>query len=353
VGHDKKQVEDLLMSVVIPVYNVDKYLDRCIESIISQTYKRLEIIVIDDGSTDSSSKKCDEWARKDNRIRVIHKENEGLGEARNTGIENAKGDYICFVDSDDYINENTVEESVSYIKKYNAEIVCYGFIIEDAHRNITNIVKSDNEIFFEGKDKIREEFIPGMIGMNPKTGKRIGLWMSLCGGVFSLKLIKNSKWKCESERNIISEDVYSLLELYGYTNKVVVTDRVFYHYCRNEKSLTHTYRADRYEKIKQFYDECIIKCEKMTYPIVIKQELCQPYLDYTIETMKQIVASKKVNNRYEIKKIIYDRHLQNVLSQSKKNKWPLSKKILFFAMRHYLVSVCIFLLLIKTKAMCK
>ena len=85
-----------LVSVVLPIYNVEKYLDRCIESVINQTYKNLEILLVDDGSPDSCPQKCEEWAKKDERIKVIHKTNAGLGYARNTGIENASGEYICF-----------------------------------------------------------------------------------------------------------------------------------------------------------------------------------------------------------------------------------------------------------------
>ena len=104
-----------LVSIIIPVYNVEKYLNKCIESIVSQTYKNLDIIIIDDGSKDSSGKMCDEWANKDNRIRVIHKTNGGLSDARNVGIEHAKGNYISFIDSDDFI-ETAILVFVGIIK---------------------------------------------------------------------------------------------------------------------------------------------------------------------------------------------------------------------------------------------
>lgn len=86
-----------LVSIVLPIYNVEKYLDRCIESVINQTYRNLEILLVDDGSPDDCPQKCEEWAKKDGRIKVIHKANAGLGYARNTGIENASGEYICFL----------------------------------------------------------------------------------------------------------------------------------------------------------------------------------------------------------------------------------------------------------------
>ena len=93
------------VSIIIPVYNVKDYLDRCLRSAVGQTYKQIEIILVDDGSNDGSAQMCELWAIVDGRIKVIHKENEGLGHARNTGLENATGKYICFLDSDDYFRE--------------------------------------------------------------------------------------------------------------------------------------------------------------------------------------------------------------------------------------------------------
>ncbi|HJA50079.1 MAG TPA: glycosyltransferase, partial [Candidatus Fusicatenibacter intestinipullorum] len=98
------QIEKVKISVIIPVYNVEKYLKRCLDSVINQTYKNLEIILIDDGSTDNSGKICDEYAQKDERIIVIHKENGGVSSARNKGLDICIGDYISFIDSDDWIN---------------------------------------------------------------------------------------------------------------------------------------------------------------------------------------------------------------------------------------------------------
>ena len=103
-------MSNVMLSIIVPVYNVEKYIGKCIESIVNQTYKDLEIILVDDGSTDNSGKICDEWARKDKRIKVIHKKNGGLSDARNAGLDICTGDYIGFVDSDDYIELNMYED---------------------------------------------------------------------------------------------------------------------------------------------------------------------------------------------------------------------------------------------------
>ena len=110
------------VSIVIPVYNVEKYLARCIQSVINQTYENIEIILVDDGSMDSSGKLCDTYKMKDNRIKVIHQRNLGVSAARNVGLDLAEGDSITFIDADDYVAENYIETLVNLMKKEKAEI---------------------------------------------------------------------------------------------------------------------------------------------------------------------------------------------------------------------------------------
>ena len=111
-----------LISIIIPVYNVEKYLDRCLKTVVSQTYHNLEIIIVDDGSTDSCHLLCDAWAKKDQRIKVFHKTNGGLSDARNYGVNKATGAYIFFIDSDDCISSKTIEVLYKALKDNNAEI---------------------------------------------------------------------------------------------------------------------------------------------------------------------------------------------------------------------------------------
>lgn len=115
-----------LISIVVPVYNVENYLDRCVKSIIAQVYTNIEIILVDDGSSDNSGKICEKWKEKDKRIIVIHKKNGGLSSARNAGIEIAKGKYIAFVDSDDYISKNMYSELYRVLKQNNSDIAICG-----------------------------------------------------------------------------------------------------------------------------------------------------------------------------------------------------------------------------------
>ena len=122
---------DEKVSIIVPVYNVEKYLDKCIESIVNQTYRNIEIILVDDGSPDKCPEICNEWAKKDDRIKVIHKENGGLSSARNAALEIAQGDYITFVDSDDWIENDMIQSMLTCAAKNDADIVCCGFYFDN------------------------------------------------------------------------------------------------------------------------------------------------------------------------------------------------------------------------------
>lgn len=132
-----------LLSVIVPVYNVEKYICKCVDSILNQTYKNLEIILIDDGSKDSSGAKCDELAKKDNRIKVYHKENGGLSDARNYGIQKSTGKYLGFVDSDDFINLNMFQILMDNIKQYDADISTCARITINEGTNIDTYTKNE------------------------------------------------------------------------------------------------------------------------------------------------------------------------------------------------------------------
>ena len=119
----------MYLSVIVPVYNCTQYIDRCIESIVSQSFKEIELILVDDGSTDNSGVRCDEWAAKDSRITVIHRENGGLSAARNTGIEHATSEYITFVDADDMITPYLLEPNIKILKQ-NPDIDLLEYPIE-------------------------------------------------------------------------------------------------------------------------------------------------------------------------------------------------------------------------------
>lgn len=136
------------ISVIVPVYNVQEYLEKCIDSILRQSYQNLEVILVDDGATDQSGTKCDEYAVRDRRIQVIHKENGGLSDARNAGIEIASGQYMCFVDSDDYLEEDILQKAYQAAMIYTADVVIWGFYKDfyDSDQTLIRSVRVSHEL---------------------------------------------------------------------------------------------------------------------------------------------------------------------------------------------------------------
>ena len=189
-----------LVTVIVPVYNAEKYLDRCVGSIVGQTYDSLEIILVDDGSGDASSRMCDDWARRDDRIRVIHKENAGAGLARNSGLEAATGDWICFCDSDDYLLPVTVEHALDQVKKYSAQAVVYGMQDEDpAGCTVGNAAPESLEPVYRA-DAVQKIFLPCLIENRHRGAQIRNLRLSFCTCMLSAELIRRTGWEIVSER---------------------------------------------------------------------------------------------------------------------------------------------------------
>ena len=208
--------EKIKFSVVLPIYNVEKYLNRCLDSVMNQTYKKLEIILVDDGSPDSCPQMCDNWARVDDRIKVVHKKNAGLGEARNSGLDVATGDYIAFFDSDDYIDTRLFEELYTVIISDNPDLIEFGHHDVDRQGNITRtfIPKTPLEKY-EGKE-VLSQFLPELICTDPKTGTASDLLMSAWSCLYRRQLLVECNFHFVSEREYISEDVYSLMKTSVY-----------------------------------------------------------------------------------------------------------------------------------------
>lgn len=340
-----------LVTVVVPIYNVEKYLERCLKSVTEQTYKNLEIILVDDGATDSCPEICEEWAKKDNRIKVVHKENAGLGMARNTGIENASGDYICFFDSDDYVDVKTIEKALGLAKKESAEVVAFGMKIVDNAGNI-NEFKPESQKDSYSENEVTEYFLPNIIQPDSHSVKVKNVRFSACSCLFKMKLVDSINWRFVSEREMISEDEYSLLLLYKYVSKVAVLQESLYYYCENSSSLTHTYRKDRYEKSKHCYQQCVALCKELGYPAVVEKACMSPFIGNTVSSLKQAVAfyKKKSEAIRIIREIIDDETICNVLRQKKHDNLRIKNRIFFWAIVHKQYRLCYWLLSLNNNA---
>lgn len=273
-----------LVSVIVPVYNAEKHLDRCVNSIVNQTYRNLEIILVDDGSPDNCPQMCDEWALKDQRIKVVHKKNGGAGFARNSGLDCACGEYVFFVDSDDYIADNTVEKCVTTACASNCHSVVFGrnFVYPDGRIKTQKVNTAKN--LFENQ-AVQSELLCGMFTY------KMGFGMSVWGKMFSLKLIKNNSIRFMSEREIYSEDALFVLEYFSRADRACVLEENLYFYAENEESLSHCYDKSREQKLSLFL--------KMAVDIAHRERLSRELIDcivvryhsYLMQTLKNIVQS--------------------------------------------------------------
>lgn len=340
------------VSVILPIYNVEKYLERCIKSIAAQTYTNLEILLIDDGSTDLSADICDMWAEKDKRVIAIHKKNEGLGMARNTGIDNATGRYVFFVDSDDYVAPDMIEKVVKLAEKTNSDVVCYGSFSVRADGGIRSVSVPQTKKALYAGNEIREDFLADLIGPDSVTGEKTYLTMSAWATMVSRQFIEENNWRFVSEREYISEDVYSLLNLYKFARRVAVLPEALYYYCENSGSLTQTFNKKRYGRIIRFYYDALSLCEGLGYSEKVKKRIDYTLISNTIGTLKILCKSdlKLSDKKKEFKKIAGNRDLQAVLSRNHHFKADSAARrtlIYFIKLRAFTISY--FLVDLQTK----
>lgn len=237
-----------LITLIIPVYNTKKYLDECVKSVISQTYTNLEILLIDDGSTDGTSQMCDTYLSIDERIKVYHKTNEGLGLTRNYGVERAHGKFISFLDSDDRISQDFIETLYRCTLENDAD-VCKGGFTRFKGNEAIKCTRYDKAIY--RGNEVKNEFLPRLIGSAPN--KHDSVEMSVWGVLYKAEIIKSNNILFPSEREIISEDIVFNIQYFQHANIGCLLDSTGYYYRVNDASLTRSYRLDRFEAYKRFY----------------------------------------------------------------------------------------------------
>lgn len=241
--------ETPLVSVVVPVYNVERYLERCDSSIREQSYTNLEIVYVDDGSTDGSGRMCDMLAEKPG-THAVHKGNAGLGFARNTGMESATGRYVVFLDPDDYFDADLISDLVAPVANGAAEFTLAGFTRVEGGRSTSRFLP-DVGTPITGSELVMSRVFGRMLGYFP--GRDDYIEMSACARLYDLALIKREGIWFNSERECLSEDLDFNSRYLQHVGSALCTDSVGYFYCDNEGSLTNRYRPDRFQKQKELH----------------------------------------------------------------------------------------------------
>lgn len=237
------------VSIIVPIYNVEKYLDRCMDSLLNQTLMDIEIIMVDDGSPDNCPKMCDEYAKNDNRVKVVHKKNGGLGFARNSGLDVATGEYVAFVDSDDYVGLDMYKTLYDKAEVDKCDAVFCGFRTEVRQNKWIYSDEVDADKLWRGKDV--QVFMLDMIASGAGVKAERLYQMSVWHSIYNRSIIEENHLRFVSEREVASEDIPFQVDFLSKANIVVYVSKTFYSYCLNGTSLTATLKPEKYARYKQ------------------------------------------------------------------------------------------------------
>ena len=255
----RRTMEEILFSIIIPIYNIKKYLKKCVESVLCQSYDNYEVLLIDDGSTDGSGEECDKYKKIYSQIKVIHKKNEGVSAARNTGVEKSEGEYIIFLDGDDYWNDNhALDKIYKSVMETHAEIIAFqGYDISELSGVKTRISNNYTE-------KMREKIYDGQHYLKTVlTGRENFYWYAW------LYAIRRSYWEENgfffNERTRVFEDVELMYFVLLKCAQIKVTDFTFYHYrTKRDGSLTTVHDIGFIEDILKVAEKILKQAEKST-----------------------------------------------------------------------------------------
>lgn len=302
-----------LISVIIPVYNVEKYLRECVDSVLSQTYSNLEILLIDDGSTDSSGAICDEYATRDGRIRVIHQKNGGLSAARNAGLDAARGQYISFIDSDDFIGPLFIEVLYQTIKEENAQIAACGYCRFQDGESIGEEPLSGHRFIWSRKEAILE--------LTKVNDHCRGEFVTIsCNKLYIRSLFENLRFPVGK----LHEDEYMILPLLLQIERMVKCEDVLYFYRQRSDSITgaeRRYDARHLEVLDAFRERCVVLSTpeyKDIYPNVVSS-----YFDV------MCYLACKVARPCGMLHQLYFRYFRDLM---KYGKWVRGKRYFLFAL---------------------
>lgn len=304
-----------LISVIVPIYNVEKYINKCVDSIINQTYKNIEIILVNDGSTDNCYNICNEYEKKDNRIKVIHQENSGLSEARNAGIKIANGEYLAFIDGDDYILEDMLEYLYGLINETNSEISVCNFIrYWNDDKKIVDYDITRKKIVLN-KEKALKEILKNDL-------LKSFAWNKL----YKKSLFKNVKYP----KGMKMEDVATTYKLISNSEKVVIGKVPKYYYIQRDGSILATKSTSMYiDYYKAVYER--YKFIDKKYPNLEKQN---------VNTLINFLIGMNLVNDKKLKEYINKNNTNGLLKEivnTKKEAVSIRNKIKLYSIYKYLI----------------
>ncbi len=332
------------ISVIMPVFNAEKTLKKSVDSVLDQSFKELELIMIDDGSTDSSGKICDDYALVDKRIKVIHQKNSGVSNARNTGIRVAKGEYIIFLDSDDEMDLNLIEDNLKIIEKYNPDVLIFNFRYSFPDHSIDNEYTQDG-VFFGDDKKFFDEKIEKVVEkelMNAPWNK-----------IIRRGLIQKNKLVFD-ERFSIFEDAIFSLSVCANAKTLCVNSKIYHSYNIWETgSLRTRWSESRFLAMKELYKHEINYCRKYEKNhkqlLFFGKQFSNSLFAYMqLVSVSDVLSYKK--KKEQLKTICDDRLVRQIFLQKKfKQGLGINKKTIRFFVKMKMTGMIIFLYKLKHK----
>ncbi len=319
--------EDYKISIIIPAYNVQEYIKQCLESIINQTYKNLEIIVVNDGSKDKTLDIIESIAKDDPRIIVINQENQGVSAARNNALKGVDGDFVMFVDSDDWLDLDTCEVLIKEAVKENADIVMCGYVREYKEKSMPKAMFDEERIIFkneEVKDKLHRRIF-GPLGNELSTPEKLNANTTIWAKLYRQTTIKTANFISLKELGIC-EDGWFNIDAFKNANKVVFVKKHFYHYRKmiDGGSLTQNKEKNIYKDAKKFYS---MLCQKIK-----EEELPQDYKTATNNRFALCLV-ERVNGQNivynNLNEILHDEQYEEAIKNIELKYFPLHWKLFF------------------------
>ena len=243
-----------MISIIVPIYKVEKFIKKCVDSIIAQNYKNIEIILVDDGSPDNCPAICDEYAKQDSRIKVVHKENGGLISARKAGLQASSGEYVCFVDGDDWIESDMYKHIADAINKTNADCIITQFCFEYPNNPRNSDYKLNKELYT--REEIEKDIFPTMLFDNQYY--RFGIFPNCWTKVFKRQLLEKHLMDTD-ERIRIGEDIAFTYPCLMECQTLAFVDKALYHYRINPESMTKAYDSSLQDVIYLPYQALVEK----------------------------------------------------------------------------------------------
>ena len=337
------------VSIIVPIYNVENYLPCCVNSLLNQTLKDIEIILVDDESPDHCSAICDEYAKQDHRVKVIHKKNEGVSNARNSGLEIATGEYIAFVDSDDYVELNTYQKLYTLMTDTKADVVYFDYQRFDNLGNTWTELnnRKEKEKRYQTENNIRR-FMLDMIANTPSEKYYQDIMVSVWRALYHSNIIKMHEIKFK-ERGLFVEDLQFNLDFLLHSTSVITISDVFYYWRTYTSSYTNTVKLDYFEKNYFYYQYLLEMLRKNNFGIEGYLRATRFFIGISNGNMRHNINSSltKKEKIQWLKKVVNHPIWRKIASSYPYKKLPWRQSLQFYLLQKGFFHLLYYILVIK------